>query len=184
MATRCINPECPIGKGKGELWLPPRADCPDCHQPMVWEEVKNPEGYIYAYTYVERGGTGLEIECPYYQIDVKIEGRLHDRQELPARPQAHQDRRQGRGGVPDRQRRHQHLPRHRLGAHLSDPLPGAPERRRLAGPRGSRRPRGPARCGRRSNPVSRSTTDPCVPRDPNYPRCGGPFCPISHKNVG
>lgn len=28
----------------------------------------------YAYTYVERGGTGLEIECPYYQIDVKIEG--------------------------------------------------------------------------------------------------------------
>ncbi len=25
-------------------------------------------------TYVERGGTGLEIECPYYQIDVKIQG--------------------------------------------------------------------------------------------------------------
>lgn len=23
---------------------------------------------------MERGGTGLEIECPYYQIDVKIEG--------------------------------------------------------------------------------------------------------------
>jgi uncharacterized OB-fold protein len=36
--------------------------------------VRKPEGYIYAYTYVERGGTGLEIECPYYQIDVKIEG--------------------------------------------------------------------------------------------------------------
>jgi uncharacterized protein len=74
MATRCIHPGCPIGRGKGELWVPPRADCPDCHQPMVWEEVKNPNGYIYAYTYVERGGTGLEIECPYYQIDVKIEG--------------------------------------------------------------------------------------------------------------
>jgi len=27
-----------------------------------------------AYTYVERGGTGLEIPCPYYQVDVKIEG--------------------------------------------------------------------------------------------------------------
>lgn len=74
MATRCVNAKCPIGHGKGEMWLPPRADCPDCHQPMKWEEIKNPSGYIYSYTYVERGGTGLEIECPYYQVDVKIEG--------------------------------------------------------------------------------------------------------------
>jgi uncharacterized OB-fold protein len=74
MVTRCVNPQCPISKGKGELWLPPRADCPDCHQPMVWETIPKPEGYIYTYTFVERGGTGLEIECPYYQIDVKIEG--------------------------------------------------------------------------------------------------------------
>lgn len=74
MATRCANSRCPISQGRGELWLPPRADCPDCHQPMLWEEVKNPTGYIYAYTYVERGGAGLEIECPYYQIDIKIEG--------------------------------------------------------------------------------------------------------------
>ena len=74
LATRCTNPACPIGKGNGPLWLPPRADCPDCHQPMVWDEIKNPRGYIYTYTYVERGGTGLEIPCPYYQIDVKVEG--------------------------------------------------------------------------------------------------------------
>jgi uncharacterized OB-fold protein len=74
MATRCVNRGCPISKGQGELWLPPRADCPDCHQPMLWEEIKDPTGYIYAYTYVERGGMGLEIECPYYQIDVKIDG--------------------------------------------------------------------------------------------------------------
>ena len=74
MATRCTNPRCPISKGNGEMWLPPRADCPDCHQPMVWQEVKDTKGYIYAFTYVERGGTGLEIECPYYQIDVKMEG--------------------------------------------------------------------------------------------------------------
>ena len=46
MATRCVNADCHIGKGNGEMWLPPRADCPDCHQPMVWEEIKNPEGYI------------------------------------------------------------------------------------------------------------------------------------------
>ncbi len=74
MATRCANGACPIGKGRGDLWIPPRADCPDCHQPMVWEEVADTRGYIYTYTYVERGGTGLEIECPYYQVDVKIDG--------------------------------------------------------------------------------------------------------------
>jgi len=74
LATRCVNPACPISKGNGELWIPPRADCPDCHQPMTWSEVKDPKGYVYTYTYVERGGTGLEIACPYYQIDVKIEG--------------------------------------------------------------------------------------------------------------
>ncbi len=74
LATRCTNARCPIGKGNGELWLPPRADCPDCHQSMVWEEIKDPHGYVYAYTYVERGGTGLEVECPYYQIDVKLDG--------------------------------------------------------------------------------------------------------------
>lgn len=74
LATRCANARCPISRGAGELWLPPRADCPDCHQPMAWDEVKEPAGYIYAYTYVERGGTRLEIECPYYQIDVRIDG--------------------------------------------------------------------------------------------------------------
>jgi len=37
-------------------------------------EIEDPSGYIYTYTYVERGGTGLEIPCPYYQIDVKIDG--------------------------------------------------------------------------------------------------------------
>jgi len=74
LATRCVNPACPIAKGRGELWLPPRADCPDCHQPMEWQHVVDPEGYVYAFTYVERGGTGLEIPCPYYQIDVKMDG--------------------------------------------------------------------------------------------------------------
>jgi uncharacterized OB-fold protein len=74
LATRCMNVACPISKGLGQLWLPPRADCPDCHQPMVWKDIENARGHVYAYTYVERGGTGLEIPCPYYQIDVKIDG--------------------------------------------------------------------------------------------------------------
>jgi uncharacterized OB-fold protein len=74
MGTRCVYPACPVSKGDGLLWLPPRADCPDCHQRMVWKRVEEPRGYVYAYTYVERGGTGLELPCPYSQIDVKIEG--------------------------------------------------------------------------------------------------------------
>ncbi|HSL24119.1 MAG TPA: OB-fold domain-containing protein [Vicinamibacterales bacterium] len=74
LATKCVNARCPVSQGSGELWLPPRADCPDCHQPMTWQQVADPRGYIYSYTHVARGGTGLEIECPYYQIDVKING--------------------------------------------------------------------------------------------------------------
>jgi uncharacterized OB-fold protein len=74
MATRCVNASCPISRGNGEMWLPPRADCPDCHQPMVWNKVDDPRGYVYAFTLVERGGTGLEIPTPYFQIDVKIKG--------------------------------------------------------------------------------------------------------------
>ena len=27
MATACVNKRCPISKGRGEKWLPPRADC-------------------------------------------------------------------------------------------------------------------------------------------------------------
>lgn len=74
LATKCVNPKCPFAKGNGEMWLPPRADCPDCHKPMVWQEIRDAQGYIYSFTRVERGGQGLEIECPYYQIDVRIEG--------------------------------------------------------------------------------------------------------------
>jgi uncharacterized protein len=74
MATRCVHPNCPISRGTGEMWLPPRADCPDCHQPMVWQEVLELQGTIYTFTLVERGGAGLEIECPYYQIDVRLPG--------------------------------------------------------------------------------------------------------------
>ena len=74
MATRCMNKDCRISKGDGQYWLPPRADCPDCTGKMEWVELKQPiVGSVYAYTEVKRGGTGLEIETPYYQIDVKID---------------------------------------------------------------------------------------------------------------
>jgi uncharacterized OB-fold protein len=41
---------------------------------MKWKQLEKPEGYIYSFTYVERGGQGLEIECPYYQVDIRLEG--------------------------------------------------------------------------------------------------------------
>jgi len=74
LGTRCTNPQCPIDNGADNLWIPPRMDCPDCHMPMTWQEAPTLAGYVYAYTKVERGGTGLEIPCPYFQVDVKLDG--------------------------------------------------------------------------------------------------------------
>jgi len=69
--TRCANPKC----GEKGIWLPPRADCPDCLQPMKWVKFKNPViGEIFTFTYVEYPGQGIELSTPYYQIDVKIPG--------------------------------------------------------------------------------------------------------------
>jgi uncharacterized OB-fold protein len=68
---RCTNRDC-TEKG---IWLPPRADCPDCHCRMSWVELKNPVvGEIFTFTHVEYPGHGIEISYPYYQIDVKIPG--------------------------------------------------------------------------------------------------------------
>jgi len=70
MATKCPTKGCETG-----LWLPPRADCPDCHARMNWVELKNPViGEVFTFTHVEYPGMGVEISYPYYQIDVKIPG--------------------------------------------------------------------------------------------------------------
>ena len=70
MATKCATPGCETG-----FWLPPRADCPDCHSRMKWVDLKNPViGGIFTFTHVEYPGHGIEISYPYYQIDVKIPG--------------------------------------------------------------------------------------------------------------
>ncbi len=75
MGTKCVNPKCPVSKGNGETWIPPRADCPDCYSKMEWVEMPNPlKGKIYSFTRVEHGGTGLELSTPYYQIDVMLDG--------------------------------------------------------------------------------------------------------------
>ena len=69
-ATHCTTPGCEKG-----YWLPPRADCPDCHARMEWHEFRNPVvGEVFTFTHVEYPGHGIEISYPYYQIDVKIPG--------------------------------------------------------------------------------------------------------------
>lgn len=70
-ATRCVNPLCE----EKRFWLPPRADCPDCHSRMEWIRLpKDLVGEIFTYTHVEYPGHGIELSYPYYQIDVKIPG--------------------------------------------------------------------------------------------------------------
>jgi len=71
LATRCVNPECE----ENRLWLPPRADCPDCNQPMEWEEIPPPViGTVHTYACVEYAGAGIELTTPYFQIDVELPG--------------------------------------------------------------------------------------------------------------
>ncbi|MEO0077380.1 MAG: hypothetical protein ABIK86_00065 [candidate division WOR-3 bacterium] len=68
--TRCRTRGC-----EQEIWLPPRADCPDCHQRMEWVDLKNPViGTVFTFTHVEYPGHGIEISFPYYQIDITIPG--------------------------------------------------------------------------------------------------------------
>jgi uncharacterized OB-fold protein len=70
-ATRCPNADC----FEKRLWIPPRADCPDCCRPMEWVELPKPViGEVFAFTRVEYPGEGIELSTPYWQIDVKISG--------------------------------------------------------------------------------------------------------------
>jgi uncharacterized OB-fold protein len=71
LATKCVNPECE----EKRLWLPPRADCPDCNQPMDWVEIPSPViGTIHAYAKLVYAGAGIELQTPYWQIDIEIPG--------------------------------------------------------------------------------------------------------------
>ena len=71
LATRCDNSDCE----ENRLWLPPRADCPDCNQPMTWQELPQPIiGTVHTFARVQYAGTGIELTTPYYQVDVELPG--------------------------------------------------------------------------------------------------------------
>jgi len=69
MATRCTNPQC----GEKRLWLPPRAECPDCWHDMEWVEAPQ-KGRIYTFSTVKYPGELFKLPAGTPLISVEIEG--------------------------------------------------------------------------------------------------------------
>ncbi len=74
-ATVCRNKGhgCPAGDS-GEYFLPPRAYCPDCLEPMEWVEIKNPKAKIHTHITVKYPGAFNRLPQPCHLISVEIEG--------------------------------------------------------------------------------------------------------------
>jgi len=67
--VRCPNPHC---EEKG-IWLPPRADCPDCHTRMKWVDLKNPSSAKSSRSRTSSiRATASRSPTRTYQIDVRI----------------------------------------------------------------------------------------------------------------
>jgi uncharacterized OB-fold protein len=69
MATRCTNPQC----GEKRLWLPPRAECPDCWHAMEWVEAPQ-KGRIYTFSTVKYPGELFKLPAGTPLISVELEG--------------------------------------------------------------------------------------------------------------
>jgi len=69
LGTRCLNPDCE----ENRIFLPPRADCPDCWHRMEWVEVP-PVGKIYTFSEITYPGELFRAEAPVHLISVEIEG--------------------------------------------------------------------------------------------------------------
>ena len=67
--TRCPNPDC----SEKRIFIPPRADCPDCWARTEWVEVK-PVGKIFTFSEITYPGELFRAEAPVYLISVEIEG--------------------------------------------------------------------------------------------------------------
>jgi len=77
LATKCENPKCdPSGK-EGYFHLPPRVDCPDCMEKMVWEDITDlarRTARIHTHITVEHPGAFNRVPMPCELISVEIEG--------------------------------------------------------------------------------------------------------------
>lgn len=70
MGTKCWN----CGGVDGNIWLPPRMDCPDCWGKMIWLTV-NPEGAkVYTHSMTNYPGAGFKGSVPCPLISVEIPG--------------------------------------------------------------------------------------------------------------
>ena len=69
MATRCTNPQC----GEKRLWLPPRAECPDCWHDMEWVEAPQ-TGTIYTHSVVTYPGELFRLPPGTPLISVELDG--------------------------------------------------------------------------------------------------------------
>ena len=69
LGTRCAKADC----AETEIWLPPRAYCPDCLRSMDWVEAPM-TGQIYTHTTVEYPGSNFKLSTPCPLISVSLEG--------------------------------------------------------------------------------------------------------------
>jgi len=69
LATRCTNPKC----GEKRLWLPPRANCPDCWHDMEWAEAPQ-VGTIYTHSVVTYPGELFRLPPGTPLISVELDG--------------------------------------------------------------------------------------------------------------
>jgi len=56
-----------------QIWIPPRAHCPDCWKEMTWVPVE-PKGKIYSHSTTLYPGEGFKASVPCHLISVEIPG--------------------------------------------------------------------------------------------------------------
>lgn len=68
LGTRC--PDC--GISNGNIWLPPRAHCPDCWEKMTWVTVDTAGAKIYSHSTTNYPGAGFKgtVPCPLISIEI------------------------------------------------------------------------------------------------------------------
>ncbi|MDP3963988.1 MAG: hypothetical protein Q8Q39_05865 [bacterium] len=69
MGTYCSTINC-----EHRIWLPPRAHCPDCWEPMHWVEIPAAGAKVYTHSTTNYPGEGFELSVPCPLISVEIPG--------------------------------------------------------------------------------------------------------------
>ena len=70
LGANCRNPDC----DSKEIWLPPRAHCPDCWEEMRWRNVDTRGAKVYTHSTINLPGAGFMLTTPCPLISVEIPG--------------------------------------------------------------------------------------------------------------